>query len=209
MASLSPTPKLQFFDANGNPLVGGKLYTYAAGTTTPLATYTDSTGASSNTNPVILDSRGEASVWLGSASYKFKLDTSVNVTLWTIDNIDAISAASLYVSIANLASTASNTLGDALVGFKQSNSTGFLINAVARTVNTKLQEILSVKDFGAVGDGVTDDTSAIINAVAGSAGKALYFPAGAYVVGQPINVPTNSTLYGDIGQTSAIYKPTV
>lgn len=206
MASLSPTPKLQFFDANGNPLAGGKLYTYAAGTTTPLATYTDSTGASSNTNPVILDSRGEASVWLGSASYKFKLDTSVNVTLWTIDNIDAISAASLYVSIANLASTASNTLGDALVGFKQSNSTGFLINAVARTVNTKLQEILSVKDFGAVGDGVTDDTSAIINAVAGSAGKALYFPAGAYVVGQPINVPTNSTLYGDIGQTSLKIK---
>jgi hypothetical protein len=47
--NLSSVPKLQFFDANGNPLVGGKLFTYAAGTTTPLATYTDSTGLTPNT----------------------------------------------------------------------------------------------------------------------------------------------------------------
>ena len=46
MASLSPNAKQQFFDANGNPLAGGKVYTYAAGTTTPIVTYTDSTGAS-------------------------------------------------------------------------------------------------------------------------------------------------------------------
>lgn len=206
MASLSPSPKLQFFDANGNPLAGGKLYTYAAGTTTPLATYTDSTGVSANTNPIILDSRGEASVWLGSALYKFRLDTSTNVSVWTTDNIDAISASTLYVSISNLANTTNNSLGDAIVGFKQSNSSGFFVNAVARTVSNKLQEILSVKDFGAVGDGITDDSSAIINAVAASAGKSLYFPAGAYVVGQPIIVPTNSTLYGDIGQTSLKIK---
>ena len=50
--SLSPTPKLQFFDANGDPLVGGLLYTYEAGTTTPLVTHTDSTGVSANTNPI-------------------------------------------------------------------------------------------------------------------------------------------------------------
>ena len=86
--SLSPTPKLQFFDANGDPLVGGLLYTYAAGTTTPLATYTDSTGVSANTNPIVLDSRGEANVWLGAAIYKFALYTSVNVLIWTVDNIN-------------------------------------------------------------------------------------------------------------------------
>ncbi len=50
MASLSPTPKLQFFGTDGLPLVGGKLYTYAAGTTTPIATYTDNTGTNQNTN---------------------------------------------------------------------------------------------------------------------------------------------------------------
>jgi hypothetical protein len=85
--SLSPPPKLQFFDLNGAPLVGGQLYTYAAGTTTPLATYTDSTGVSANTNPIILDSRGEANVWLGTASYKLALYTSAGVLIWTVDNI--------------------------------------------------------------------------------------------------------------------------
>lgn len=89
MAVLSPLPKMQFFDANGDPLVGGKLYTYAAGTTTPLATYTSSSGAVSNTNPVILDSRGEANVWLALQAYKFKLTTSTDVELWTVDNISS------------------------------------------------------------------------------------------------------------------------
>ena len=87
METLSPTPFLQFTDANGSPLSGGKLYTYAAGTTTPLATYTDSTGGSSNTNPVILDSRGQAAVWLSSSAYKFVLKDSTDVTIKTTDNI--------------------------------------------------------------------------------------------------------------------------
>jgi len=88
MASLSPTPKLQFFGSDGLPLVGGKLYTYAAGTTTPLASYTDHTGNTANTNPVILDSNGEADVWLpDTTSYKYVLKTSADVTLYTVDYI--------------------------------------------------------------------------------------------------------------------------
>lgn len=89
MAYLSPLPKMQFFDANGDPLVGGKLYSYAAGTTTPLATYTSSSGAVSNTNPVILDSRGEANVWLALTPYKFKLTTASDVEIWTVDNVSS------------------------------------------------------------------------------------------------------------------------
>jgi hypothetical protein len=82
MASLSPSPKLQFFGTDGLPLVGGKLYTYAAGTTTPIATYTDNTQASLNTNPVILDSAGQANVWLAdSITYKYVLKTAEEVTL--------------------------------------------------------------------------------------------------------------------------------
>jgi hypothetical protein len=87
MASISPVPFLQFIDANGNPLAGGKLYTYAAGTTTPLATYTTNAGTVSNTNPVILDSAGRASVWLSSSPYKFVLYDSTNVLVYTTDNI--------------------------------------------------------------------------------------------------------------------------
>jgi hypothetical protein len=87
MATLTPVPKIQFFDINGNPLVGGKLYSYAAGTTTPLATFTDQGGGTPNANPVILDSRGEANVWLGSSSYKLRLTTAADVDIWTVDNI--------------------------------------------------------------------------------------------------------------------------
>ena len=86
--SLSPTPKLQFFDANGAPLADGLLYTYEAGSTTPLVTYTDSTGVSLNTNPITLDSRGEANVWLAGAIYKFALYSATNVLIWTVDNIN-------------------------------------------------------------------------------------------------------------------------
>ena len=88
MASLSPTPKLQFFGTDGLPLVGGKLYTYAAGTTTPLATYTDHTGNTENTNPVILDSNGEAEVWIpNTTNYKYILKDADDVTLYTVDYI--------------------------------------------------------------------------------------------------------------------------
>jgi hypothetical protein len=88
MASLSPPPKLQFFGTNGLPLVGGKLYTYAAGTTTPLATYVDYTGTTTNTNPVILDSTGSANVWLPeTTSFKYILKTSAEVTLYTVDYV--------------------------------------------------------------------------------------------------------------------------
>lgn len=87
--ALSPSPKQQFFNASGQPLVGGKVYTYAAGTSTPLATYQDSSGTVSNTNPIILDSRGECNLWLLPATaYKFVLKDSTDALIWTVDNID-------------------------------------------------------------------------------------------------------------------------
>ena len=88
MASLTPTPKQQFFDANGDPLVAGKVYTYAGGTTTPIATYTSQTGATANTNPIILDSRGMANIWLQpTIAYKFLITDSNDVQQYTTDNI--------------------------------------------------------------------------------------------------------------------------
>lgn len=87
MAVLAPVLKQRFFDSNGDPLVGGKLYTYAAGTTTNLATYTDQTGSSTNTNPIILDANGEADVWITEAGYKFALFDSSDVPQWTVDNV--------------------------------------------------------------------------------------------------------------------------
>lgn len=87
--STQPCAAIKFreFDANGAPLAGGKLYTYAAGTTTPLATYTDASGSVANANPIILDAAGRASVWLQpDVLYKFVLRDSADVVQYTEDN---------------------------------------------------------------------------------------------------------------------------
>lgn len=93
--NLSPLPIQKFFDNNGIPLVGGLLFTYVAGTTTKIATYTDSSGGTPNTNPVVLDYRGEANVWLDNTkTYKFVLSPSTDTdppthAIWTEDNLTA------------------------------------------------------------------------------------------------------------------------
>jgi hypothetical protein len=93
--NLSPfaNPGAQFFDDNGDPLSGGKIFTYAAGTTTPKATYTDFTGATPHANPIILDAAGRppSEVWLTYGdSYKFILKDSLDTLVGTFDNIDGI-----------------------------------------------------------------------------------------------------------------------
>ena len=109
MAVLTPLPKMQFLTAEGTPLVGGKVYTYTAGTTTPLATFQDATSGTSNTNPIILDSRGEANIWLGETSYKFKLTDADDVEIWTVDYITAPTTALSPVLAGNVTiSTASS-----------------------------------------------------------------------------------------------------
>lgn len=80
----------QFMDNSGNPLSGGKLFTYAAGTLTPLATYTDRSGAVPNANPVILDSAGRADIWLTvNTAYQLILQDSVGNVLDSVDNFYA------------------------------------------------------------------------------------------------------------------------
>lgn len=109
MAILFPAPQ-QYFDNNGDPLAGGKVYFYEAGTTTPKNTYTDQGGATPNANPVILDSAGRASIW-GTGSYKEVVKTSADVTISTKDSVTLgqdIQTAS--VTNAMLADMAANTV---------------------------------------------------------------------------------------------------
>lgn len=88
MAFLAPDFMQRYFSDAGVPLAGGSVYTYIAGTTTPQATYTDSTLGTPNANPVVLDSGGKASIWLGTGlAYKFAIyDASLNL-LKTVDQI--------------------------------------------------------------------------------------------------------------------------
>ncbi len=85
---LAPTPVFKAFDNNGFPLANGMLYSYIAGTSTPQATYTDSTGSTPNTNPVVLNARGEANVWLNpTQGYKLVLTDSLGNQIWAVDGI--------------------------------------------------------------------------------------------------------------------------
>ena len=88
--TVMPVPQMQFLDSDGNPLSGGKLYTYAAGGTVNLATYSDSTLSSANANPVVLDAAGRAVVYLQAKAYKFKLDNSSDVQQWVQNNVNAV-----------------------------------------------------------------------------------------------------------------------
>lgn len=87
MGQLLPVPKARFLDSNGDSLSGGKVYTYIAGTSTNKATYTAQDEVTPNANPVVLDSNGEADIWLGSGGYKIVLKTSADVTQWTVDDV--------------------------------------------------------------------------------------------------------------------------
>jgi len=110
MAGLSPTPKQQIFGSDGAPLVGGKIYTYAAGTSTPATTYTDYSAGTANTNPIILDSYGQANIWLlTSTSYKFIVKTATDVLLYTVDNISTPLDISAFAAPPPIGSTTPNT----------------------------------------------------------------------------------------------------
>src|SRR6185312_15497483 len=106
--SLSPLPIQHFVDNNGNLCVGCKLFTYQAGTTTKQNTYTDSAGGTPNTNPVVMNARGEANVWLDpTLSYKFVLSPSTDSDpptdpIWTVDQIStAVNSNQLTVALAS------------------------------------------------------------------------------------------------------------
>lgn len=90
MATLLPNIFPQYFDDDGTPLAGGKIYTYTAGTSTPKETYTDEDAATPNANPVILDAGGRATIYIGAGAYKFILKDADDNTIDTIDDIEAV-----------------------------------------------------------------------------------------------------------------------
>ena len=103
----------QFFDNNGKILSGGNLYTYAAGTTTPLTTYTSSAATTANTNPIVLDASGRVpyEIWINTTSTaKFALYTSTGTLIGTWDNIPSY-ASSLNLTGTNNAVTYFNSVG--------------------------------------------------------------------------------------------------
>jgi len=86
-----------FFGSTGLPLSGGLIYTYQAGSSTPLATYSDNGGSIPNTNPIVLNSAGQtpSEVWMiAGYSYKMQIQTSAGVIVQTLDNLYGIPTSS-------------------------------------------------------------------------------------------------------------------
>jgi hypothetical protein len=186
--SLIPNAKQQYLDANGNPLAGGFVYYYIPGTTTFKNTYQNAALTILNSNPIILDSAGECIAY-GVGSFR-QIVTDVNGNLiWDQPTLSLL------------------TNDAATVIYNEGAST-----AVSRTVQNKLQESTSVKDFGAVGDGVTDDTAAIQAAIdwavyqnqssGGFSLGSVYMPGGIYKISKTLQLGYGESfhsvhLYGD------------
>ena len=103
----------QALDNLGNPLSGGFLYTYSAGTTTPYSTWTDSTLSVPNANPIILNSAGRPpnEIWFDSTSYKFVLTDSLSNVLGTWDNIQGVAGPAGSTPVISGTSLTSQTIG--------------------------------------------------------------------------------------------------
>ena len=140
----------QFFDNNGVPLSGGLIYTYQAGSSTPLVTYTDNGGTTANANPIVLDSSGRVpnEIWLlNGYSYKFIIQSASGTSLITLDN--------LYGILQN-APAVSNTVPSGLIAI-WSGSTGsipsgwLLCNCANGTPDLRNSFVLGAGNTYAVG----------------------------------------------------------
>jgi hypothetical protein len=251
----------QFFDNNGNPLAGGKIFTYAAGTTTNQATYTSASGAIAHSNPIILDGAGRVpsgEIWLTDGlEYKFVIKDNVDALIGTFDNITGINSnfvnftneqeiqtatagqtvftlttmsyqpatnslsvfvdgvnqygpGALYAYVETDSTTVTFTTGlhvGAEVKFTTSNinssAGGDAFNvsytppftgSVTTNVGDKLSENVSATDFGAVGDGITDDTAAIQDAL--DTGLPIVFSPGTYLCANLTQSVSGQAIYG-------------
>lgn len=200
--STRPTlPRWLFVDANGNPRAGAKLYTYETGTSTPKPTYSDAGLTVPNANPMISDADGYFSdIFLASGAYRFRLTTSADAQIWQADNIEG-------------GSTALPLTGGEMTGFitLHADPTQAMHAATKQYVDNKFTA--SVKDYGAKGDGTTDDAAAIqaaIDAVAAAGGGTVFLPRGTYIANTTLTITgSNSILLAGEGMFASSIRSTV
>jgi len=128
----------QFFTNTGAVLTGGKLYTYAAGTTTPLPSYTTNAGNVARTNPVVMDAAGRVpdggEIWITAQLYKFVLKDSNDILIATYDNISGFGAASYQTQ--NFTGTGTQTVFILSASSFGEDYTFVYINGVYQNKNT-------------------------------------------------------------------------
>lgn len=166
---------------DGEPVAGAKLYTWLSGTSTPQAVYADSALGSARPIPVEADADGTFPImYMGNFAYKMEVRTSAGVTIWgPQDNIYDFSQVQF-----------STPDGSSLIGFIQAGS-----DAVATTVQAQLRLHVNPEQFGAVGNGIADDSDAVQAAV--NAGTDVELSQGkTYRIGTQVVVPSGVRIFG-------------
>ena len=170
----------QLFTDNGDPLVGGLVYVYAAGTTTPVTTWTTNSGTTANTNPIVLDAAGRTpnEIWVtGGVMYKFIVRTSTSVLIGTYDNIPAIDDRTAFNNLITV--TGTNSLIGTSVPPYTSYLTGMTISFAPVAVNTGAVTI-DLDGLGA--KSITFDTSALLT-------------SGVFAIGQIVTLQYDGTRF--------------
>lgn len=213
-------------DKFGNVIVGASVAVYVYGTTTPATIYSGNGTGLLPSNTVTTSSLGEFAFYAANGRYSlsitatnFVAESYSDFILYDPADIGAVAASGVAFTpfstiaatnvqnaIQEVVSDLAGASGSSLVGFLQSGT-----GAVARTVQAKERDVVSVKDFGATGDGTTDDTAAFITALTERNGKPLLIPAGqtfkVSTLGNttltiPVNIYGGGTLDGGSSATS-------
>jgi hypothetical protein len=179
------TPFAQFFDTNGAPLNNGAIFigtAYLDAQTNPIPVFWDDAFTIPAAQPIrtlngyAVRNGAPARIFCNADNFSMTVQTSTGRTVWSVQDATSESKTSDIIFQDFAAPT-----GSSLVGFIQSGA-----SAAARTVQDKFRDTVSVKDFGAVGDGVTVDTAAFQAAV--NTGKRVFIPNGNYIISASINI---------------------
>lgn len=178
MSFILPPAKTQFFDDNGDPLVGGFVYFYIPNTLTPKDTYQNYAQTILNTNPVVLDDRGEAIIF-GTGFYRQILKDANGVEIWDAVTLSAggSDSSGIRTVTTNYSVTASD--GTILV-----NAAGGAINITLLDPTTNSGAVYVIKKIDATTNGVT-----ILGTIDSATNYTLSF------TNQSVTVQSNGTAY--------------
>lgn len=195
-------PFHQFFDTSGAPLANGAIYIGIANLdaeTNPIAVFWDEALTIPAAQPIRtlngypVRNGAPARLYANANNYSITVRNAQGRIMYSL--LDTTAASLLSDFQQQLASSS----GSSLVGFGQAGSSFF------RTVQDKIRDFVSVKDFGAIGNGTADDTTAIQAAIdsLSATGGAAFFPPGTYIISSPISMRANVTLW------STLYAATI
>lgn len=208
-----PAQLLGDISLNGYPgAASGSVRFYQPTTLIPVVVYSNDAATAAITQPIALDANGRSVTPIYVTKMVRMIIYDVNgAQLQDVERVDGMRAETTSLVNTSWPGAASEdaawtalatSLGGTNGNFKASGT-----GSVARSIRSKLSEQFSVKDFGAIGNGIVDDTAAITATMAAaSGGGVVSFPAGIYLISQTISVPGNGIIFQGSGRTSTFIR---